>query len=183
MKSDPMVDDPLDIAEARLAHAFAEAKGALVDVRNKPSPMSIALAASEKKCRNLEAGMAKMKRSAMNQTQALADARALRTAADRRFADLDSQVKEDRVVFDKERETVKVAQHGLEKDRARCTVEAKRLADLQSRVTKDRVVLDKERLLPCLSRSLHGHNGTTFRQPGDHRVLRGIPSIPTSTYL
>ncbi|KAJ7184999.1 hypothetical protein C8R46DRAFT_1065707 [Mycena filopes] len=145
MKSDPTVDDPLDVAEARLAHAFAEAKGALVDVRNKPSPLSIALAASERKCRNLEAGMAKMKRTAMTQTQALAHERSFRAAADRRFADLDYQMQKERVALHKEREALKLALDEVEGSKARCTAEATRLAHLESQMTEDQVALTSER--------------------------------------
>ncbi|KAJ7185040.1 hypothetical protein C8R46DRAFT_1026859 [Mycena filopes] len=92
--------------------AVAEVKRAFVDGRDE------VLAASEKKCRELEAKVAALESAAITQSQALDDERARRAAADERFATLDSEVKEERVALVKERAELNVAQKALGKDKA-----------------------------------------------------------------
>ncbi|KAJ7185017.1 hypothetical protein C8R46DRAFT_1343963 [Mycena filopes] len=112
MKTEPIVDSPMNNALAALAEAFAQAKRALVNGRDEP------LAASEKRCRELEAKITALESAAITQSQALDDERARRTTAEKRFTDLDARVKEAGAARVKEREELNVAEEKLRKDTA-----------------------------------------------------------------
>ncbi|KAJ7185019.1 hypothetical protein C8R46DRAFT_470132 [Mycena filopes] len=136
MKTEGTVDNPRETALAALSEAFAQAKRALIDGCDEP------LAASEQKCRELEAKVAALESAAVSaavtQSQALDDERARRAAADERFATLDSEVKEERVALVKEREELKVAQKALGKDKAALKKDHTELKAAQTKLLADK---------------------------------------------
>ncbi|KAJ7185016.1 hypothetical protein C8R46DRAFT_1065734 [Mycena filopes] len=96
MNSDAALDDSLDIAEATLAQAFAQAKTALVEAR-KNSKLTIALAASEERCRTLQ--------------DELVDERVY-------WRGLQAQMEAERDTLNKQAEELKVAKKRLARDQA-----------------------------------------------------------------
>ncbi|KAJ7185006.1 hypothetical protein C8R46DRAFT_1065714 [Mycena filopes] len=142
MKTEEIPDDTMDTAKAMLADAFAQAKRALA-ARDEP------LAALQKQCRELQDEVATLKAAAIIQAQALADERALRMVADKRFADMDSQVKEERAALVKEHEQLKVAQKYLEKKNV-----ALKEGQTQLKAAQTKLLADKRATVSHFKRSL-----------------------------
>ncbi|KAJ7185004.1 hypothetical protein C8R46DRAFT_1209191 [Mycena filopes] len=142
MKTEEKPDDPVDAAMATLTDALTQAKRALA-ARDEP------LATLRKQCRELQDKVATLENAAITQTQALVDECALRTAADKRSADLATQVKEERVALIKEREGLKVVQKDLEKKNA-----ALKEGQAQLKAVHTKLLADKHATVSNFKRSL-----------------------------